>query len=319
MDPSGGDFELVADPARTLEPADGKLWQALSDRAELWQAACEELGPAGGLSRFVVVADAPRSQFDALRELLAQNRPLGSGTLGLPIAALALTGKGFHGHRERPWAAAAGNVHLSVSLCPGEPAERMLPALIMLPALALAKAVRRATAGALVPRIKWVNDLVLGQSKLAGVLTTTSTRGSNVESAVLGIGLNLNVRPDVTLTPFVPSVCALREHVAVPVTLGALLWPLLDELVTLYRSLCLRGPQEIWEGYEAASMVVGEAVRIYDETVGERAPGAPWPEPLARGVVESIAPDLTLRLRGVARPVTKGRLAFESACVRFGV
>jgi len=42
-------------------------------------------------------------------------------------------------------------------------------------------------------RIKWPNDMTSGGRKLAGILMETSFSGGNLEKAVLGIGLNVNI------------------------------------------------------------------------------------------------------------------------------
>ena len=41
-------------------------------------------------------------------------------------------------------------------------------------------------------RLKWPNDLVLGNAKLGGILVESKTIGESVTFAILGIGLNIN-------------------------------------------------------------------------------------------------------------------------------
>ncbi len=41
-------------------------------------------------------------------------------------------------------------------------------------------------------RLKWPNDLVLGNAKLGGILVESKTIGESVAFAILGIGLNIN-------------------------------------------------------------------------------------------------------------------------------
>jgi hypothetical protein len=141
----------------------------------------------------------------------------------------------------------------------------------------------------------------------------------DIDTAVLGIGLNVDTAPPVEPTPFSPAVGCIADalHPVPPfdVVLGALLARLAarcDELRDV-------GPTAIWQAYCAASVIIGERVRVYDESHGERAPRAPWPEPIARGTVERIEPDLALRLRGRAELVTRGRLALEQSCLEFGL
>lgn len=44
----------------------------------------------------------------------------------------------------------------------------------------------------LVPRIKWPNDLMLGEKKVAGILVEAKAEGERIHYAVVGIGLNCN-------------------------------------------------------------------------------------------------------------------------------
>jgi biotin-(acetyl-CoA carboxylase) ligase len=309
--PSSGATPSAAGP---LAAHDRALWHALGGTTEPQRGVLSPGGPADFWSRLCVVADAPGSQFDVLRASF----PAGIGSAA-PVACLALTGRDFHGHRGRPWLAAVGNLHLSVAFVPGLAAHELLPALVMLPAVALVAAVSVATGGAVRPGIKWVNDVLWSGRKIGGVLTTTSTRGASALSAVLGIGLNVGCAPAVPPTPFVPEVGALAASIDPPPSLGQLLWPLLAELARSIDQLQRQGPELLWQAYREASLVIGRDVRVYDESTGERDPATSWPEPLARGVVQDIAPDLGLRLVGQAEPTARGRLAFESACRRFGL
>ncbi|MEZ4936547.1 MAG: biotin--[acetyl-CoA-carboxylase] ligase [Crocinitomicaceae bacterium] len=41
-------------------------------------------------------------------------------------------------------------------------------------------------------KIKWPNDLLINQHKIAGILIENTLRGQNIESSIIGIGLNVN-------------------------------------------------------------------------------------------------------------------------------
>ncbi len=314
--PAGSSWQTCA--ALDLPETERGLWQALSGSDVCWIARVDShdepaLRPALDLwSCCIIVEQASRSQFDVLGDLYRQQQAMPPS-----VAALALTGQRFHGHRNRPWVARRGNLHLSAGLAPELPASLLVPALTMLPAVATIAAVRRATSGAVEPTIKWVNDILLDESKIAGVLTATQIRAHTVQSAVLGIGLNVACAPTVPPTPFVPSVGCLAGALADPPSLGHMLWHLLASLAERYQQLCAVGPDVLWQRYRDASSVVGQRVRVYDETFGERSLEGTWPEPLARGVVTSIEPDLSLRFEGRTEPLAKGRLAMEHACLRF--
>jgi BirA family biotin operon repressor/biotin-[acetyl-CoA-carboxylase] ligase len=70
--------------------------------------------------------------------------------------------------------------------------------LTMIAGLACADAVEAQTA--LCPALKWPNDLLLRERKLAGILTELETAGNGIVFAVVGLGVNVNVdfgQPDV--------------------------------------------------------------------------------------------------------------------------
>ncbi len=94
-------------------------------------------------------------------------------------------GKGRHG---RQWVATRGtSVLVSVMLHP--PAERHLPELSLVAALAVAEAIEGATG--LTAQIKWPNDVMLNRRKVAGILCELADG-----TVVVGIGLNVNQARD---------------------------------------------------------------------------------------------------------------------------
>lgn len=290
------------------------LWTVLEAGTEAWIArAGGDLPPGAFWRSLVAIGSSPSSQFDLLHGLLRREPELG------PVACLALEGRGFHGHRGRHWAAEAGNIHLSVGL-PVDLDIVVLPRLIMLPAVAVVDAVRAVTRGKVTPGIKWVNDLLVDGRKIAGVLTTTQTRGRRVEAVTLGIGLNVDRAPVVEPTPFVPRTGALRHcDGGEAVRLHQVLRCLLDALGRRHRELLTGGGDDLYRAYRDASLVPGRRVRIWPEGQGERVAGGPWPAPLAAGRVLAIEPDLSLRIEECDEPVCGGRLAFESVCRDFPI
>lgn len=109
---------------------------------------------------------------------------------GLPEGAVAATehqtrGRGRLG---RSWEDTAGaSILASIVLHP--PAERHLPELSLVAALAAAETIETATE--LAAQIKWPNDVMLNRRKIAGILSEV-TDGT----VVTGIGLNVNQTRD---------------------------------------------------------------------------------------------------------------------------
>jgi BirA family biotin operon repressor/biotin-[acetyl-CoA-carboxylase] ligase len=95
------------------------------------------------------------------------------------------------GRRGRTWEAAPGSALLvSVLLRPSVPPER-LARCTLAGALALADAVAAATHGGVAAGLKWPNDLVVGDRKLAGLLAEADLVGAAVRAVVVGAGCNL--------------------------------------------------------------------------------------------------------------------------------
>lgn len=103
------------------------------------------------------------------------------------IAAEQTAGRGRMG---RSFHAPAGlGLYFSVILRPERPAEELLH-LTCAAAEAACDAVEECSANR--PRIKWINDLVMGNKKLGGILTELSVNSKTglVDWAVIGIGIN---------------------------------------------------------------------------------------------------------------------------------
>jgi BirA family transcriptional regulator, biotin operon repressor / biotin---[acetyl-CoA-carboxylase] ligase len=109
---------------------------------------------------------------------------------GLPEGAVAVTehqtaGRGRLG---RSWEApSATSILASILLQP--PAERSLPELSLVVAVATAEAVELATG--LAAQVKWPNDVMLNRRKVAGILSEVSDG-----TVVVGIGMNVNQTRD---------------------------------------------------------------------------------------------------------------------------
>ena len=297
----------------TLDASERNLWRVLSPKPALWTAQ-PATGSAGSFwRRVIIIGQAPRSQFDALHEALADGLSLDG-----PTAMLALDGRGFRGQRGRPWSTAAGNLFLTFGVPIGAPADDLLSGLVMLPAVVGVDAIRECGLEHPQATIKWVNDILVDGRKVAGVLTATVCRQGVVEAAVFGLGVNLARAPLIEPTPFVPAVGCLAET-GIEVSLARFLWSVLDRFADRYRALLDRGTAALLQPYREASCVVGRHVRVWNESVDSLATPAEWPTPLASGRVRSIAPDLSLMIEGYERPITRGRLALEDVCLAMGL
>lgn len=254
-----------------------------------------------GWDHLLVTAFAPRSNYDALIRLARRSM--------LPdrMACLAGSGVGFHGYKGRSWAAAPGNLHLSVHLRPDRPVARFEVAFTILAALSVVEAVDAVPGLAGAAGVKWVNDVVLDGAKIAGVLAYTQSGDAGVRSAVLGMGVNVETAPGVAPTPFVPRVSCLRDRspAAAADLRRRVLAALLDALARNYATLLAEGYLPLLERYRARSVVVGREVTIATEDSDAEL------SPLVGGKVVCIGDGLELYLEGSPVPVTRGRLVLD--------
>jgi BirA family biotin operon repressor/biotin-[acetyl-CoA-carboxylase] ligase len=124
-------------------------------------------------------------------DLLAAARggaPFGS----VLVAEYQTSGRGRLGRR---WEAPPGSSLLVSLLLPPELASDHPQRLTQAVALAAAEACER-VAG-VQPSLKWPNDLLVGERKLAGILAESLVTGGTVAAIVVGLGLNVNWPPDV--------------------------------------------------------------------------------------------------------------------------
>ncbi|MDH3292092.1 MAG: hypothetical protein OEO20_13000 [Gemmatimonadota bacterium] len=250
-------------------------------------------------SHVFAVEAAERSQYDILVELSRAGLPLPSG-----VACIAGRGRGFHGFRDRPWLALAGNIHFSAHLSMPPNILDSVADVIALAAVSVVEVVDGIPGLEGLAGIKWVNDVLIDEAKVCGILAHLDASEHGVTSVVVGIGLNVETTPDVPPTPFVPRVEALRAQASDPAQCDrrAVLAALLASLNRNVHSLLDRGASALRERYRERSLVVGRTVAVCAEGTG------PEPEVLVEGTVAELGERLELVVQGYPHPFVNGRL-----------
>jgi BirA family transcriptional regulator, biotin operon repressor / biotin---[acetyl-CoA-carboxylase] ligase len=180
--------------------------------------------PRGWTVRYAAVATSTQ---DLARRAAAAGAPHGT-------VYLADWQQAGRGRRGRVWSAPAGS-SLLFSVVVRE--SRLAPfAQTAVCTLALCRVLERA---ALAPRIKWPNDVLLADRKVAGVLTERVS-GAEAPYQVVGIGLNVNYGAANDALP--PLATALDWEAGRAFERGPLLAALLAELAPL-----LAAPSLAWE------------------------------------------------------------------------
>ena len=178
---------------------------------------------------------------------------------GLAEGAVAATdhqtsGKGRHG---KQWVAPPGtSILASVMLHP--PAERHLPELSLVAALAVAEAVEGATG--LTAQIKWPNDVMLNRRKVAGILSELSDR-----AVVCGIGLNVNQTRDELPHDTAHEAGSLRVLTGTTYDRPALLGSLLFRLERIYDGWRHGGLADLYGEIGARDFLRGRRITVDGE------------------------------------------------------
>ncbi len=222
---------------------------------------------------------------------------------GAPEGTLVLTDHQMsgRGRLDRRWEAPPGSSLLMSIVFRPPLAPHEVQRLTMVCGLAVVDAIESETG--LQAGLKWPNDVVVGQAKVAGILTEIGLQGRNVDFVVVGLGLNVNLNPARLPSGLLVPATSLSHELERPVARLPLLLALLQAMETRYTALKAgRSPHLEWAG---RLVTVGRAVTV--STTGDSLEG------VAEGVNENgallvrldngrletvMAGDVTLRSRG---------------------
>ncbi len=248
------------------------------------------------------VENAKHSQYDVLSGLAISRCPPPDRTL-----CCAGAGQQFHGFKNRNWEACRGNIHLSAFLKPQMEVQGDAAGFIIAAAIAALQTAGSFDLGCADPAIKWVNDILIQGDKVGGVLARLQKQGRVTESAVIGIGLNVEQKPSLKRDAYVPGVAAISDFVRVSESCRHVdaLPLLMENLGRNLESLQSGEFAGLLDLYRQHSLILGRQVTVYKDT---RLASS---EIVARGLVESIGSSLELFIKGHPEPVTNGRLVLE--------
>lgn len=155
----------------------------LESPLQLLDAAWIEANAASSPWPVTVLPSVDSTNAEALRRI--------DVTQSLPFVVLAERQTSGRGRRGRSWASPFGeNLYYSLVLRV-EGGMRQLEGLSLAVGLALLQVIREV--GVIEAGLKWPNDVLVGERKLAGVLLELSGDPADVCHVVIGIGLNVNM------------------------------------------------------------------------------------------------------------------------------
>ena len=215
-------------------------------------------------------------------EVAKRQARLGAAEGTVVIAGEQTAGKGRIG---RVWLSPEGSIALSIILYPSLV---YLPSLIMLASLAVVRSIEAVTG--LKSQIKWPNDVLVNGRKVCGILIESDVQGDAVIYAVIGIGVNVNLR--LSDVPEISSLAtSLSDELGRDVSLLSLIRRLLVEVEGLYLTLLAGG--SIYEEWRDSLVTLGKKVRVES---GKNK---------YEGIAESVARDGSLLLRQANGSLTK--------------
>jgi len=165
------------------------------------------------------------------------------------------------GRLDRRWLAPKGSCLLfSLILRPRLRLDQVF-GLTSLAALAVCRAVE--SQSDLKPLIKWPNDVFLEGKKLAGVLTEFTSRAEDLEFAVVGVGLNVNLTGG-QLGKLPAPAASLKAATGRSWDRAALLAGILSQMNALYQEMAAGAYGILAKEYEARSLLYGRKVTVRD-------------------------------------------------------
>ena len=202
---------------------------------------------------------------------------------GAPDLSLVVTDEQTmgRGRLDRPWFTPPGTaLAFSLILLPTQDEIPFLSRLVGLAAVSITEALQPL---GLQPQIKWPNDILLNQRKVAGVLIELIWAGEDVIGVVIGIGVNVLQRavPDTDILRF-PGT-SLESAVGNPVEREKVLHDILAAMVSLRPKL---GSDELMNKWGEVLAYRGRQVRV-EMGAGQT----------VIGKLEGILSDGSLRLR----------------------
>ena len=186
------------------------------------------------------------------------------------ITDLQLEGRGRHG---RPWIAPRSTALLFSTIL--HPPVDVLPLLPLLTALSVAGGIEVATG--VVAQLKWPNDVLVSDQKLAGILL----EHPGGAAVILGVGVNVN-QLAADLPSGATSLLTLTGHA---VDREPLLAAILNDLANAYDRADREGVDWIVPGWRSRSSMLGKPVAFQRDGI------------TIRGVAEDLGVDGALLVR----------------------
>ncbi len=173
------------------------------------------------------------------------------------IAELQVKGRGRLGRR---WFSPSFlNLYLSVILRPQIPPHQA-SLITLMAAVATANAIQKYSG--LLPRIKWPNDILLKDRKVAGLLNEIHSEMDRIHFVILGIGVNLNMDGKMFSKEIRGVATSLKMEMGQTITRKVFLQTLLEELERWYAIFLKEGGAPVLKAWRDRAKIKGKQVKV---------------------------------------------------------
>jgi BirA family biotin operon repressor/biotin-[acetyl-CoA-carboxylase] ligase len=152
------------------------------------------------------------------------------------------------------------NLYLSLILRPKIPPQQA-SLITLMAAVATADAIRKFTG--LLPLIKWPNDILLKDRKVAGLLNEIHSETDRIHFIILGIGVNLNGDGKIFPKEVRTVATSLKKEMGHSISRKAFLQLLLQELEGWYMIFLKEGAATILNAWRDRARIKGRQVKVH--------------------------------------------------------
>lgn len=179
------------------------------------------------------------------------------------LIVIARTQTAGRGRKDRPWLSPIGGLYFSIVLSPRLGAENA-PLLGLLGACAVARSLK--ALGIKNVGLKWPNDVLIGQSKIAGILSEAVFTGDETAGAVIGIGVNQNC-PISDMPPGLQwPTTSVVDEIGKETSVEALLCSIVNEIDSFLQVVEHESSfASVLDEWRDASSTLGVRVRVYED------------------------------------------------------
>ncbi|MRG86379.1 biotin--[acetyl-CoA-carboxylase] ligase [Salinibacillus xinjiangensis] len=164
------------------------------------------------------------------------------------------------GRLHRPWHSQKGSgIWMSIILRPDIEPHRA-PQLTLASAVAITKMLKFLTG--VQPKIKWPNDIFVGDRKLAGILTEMQAEQDLIEYVIIGIGLNVNLDQKAVPDDLQDVATSIQLETGKAWKREELIQELLYQMESIYELFLQQGFSSIKQAWEQDAYRLGETITV---------------------------------------------------------